>query len=56
MENLIFWIGLVIAVSEAVLRVIPGKKYTGIIGAIINILKIVSDYFNRKKSYFNKRK
>ena len=52
MENVIFWIGLAIAVSEAVLRLIPNKSYTGLIGGIINVLKIVSDYFNREKSYF----
>ena len=51
MENVIFWIGLVIAVSEAILRLIPDKKYTGLIGGIINVLKIVSDYFNRERKY-----
>ena len=52
MENLetyLFWIGLIIAISEAVLRLIPNKNYTGLIGGIINILKIASDYLNRGK-------
>ena len=56
MENLIYWIGLIIVVSEAVLRLIPDKNWTGLIGVIINLLKVVSDYFNREKRYFNRPK
>ena len=53
MENLetyLFWIGLIIAISEPILRLIPNEKYNGLIGMIINVLKIGSDYLNRGKT------
>ncbi len=56
MENVLYWIGLVIVIAEAILRLIPDKSYTGLIGVIINLLKVASDYFNREKRYFNRLK
>lgn len=41
-------IGALIAVAEIVLRAIPNPKFTGIIGLVINLLKVVSDWLNNK--------
>jgi hypothetical protein len=49
-QQIIFWIGLAIGIIEIAARAIPDKKYTGILGHIINGLKFVSDYLNRGKS------
>jgi len=52
MENLetyLFWIGLIIAISEPIFRLIPDEKYKGLIGIIIDALKVASDYLNRGK-------
>ncbi len=51
MENteLTLWIiGLVIGLSEIVLRAIPNEKVKGIIGYAVEGLNFISDYFNRK--------
>ena len=41
-------IGIIVTVAEVVLRTIPNPKITGIIGLVINILKVISDYLNNK--------
>lgn len=54
MENLeltLWIIGLIIGISEVVLRAIPDEKIKGIIGYAIEGLKFISDYFNRKTPY-----
>ena len=48
-ETYLFWIGLIIAISEPILRLIPNKKYNGLIGMIIDVLKKLSDHLNRGK-------
>ncbi len=52
MENVLFWIGLILAIQEPILRSIPNKKITGLIGVIVNALKKASDYLNRERSYW----
>ena len=42
------WITLGILLLEAVLRAFPNERITGIIGVIINLAKIASDYLNRE--------
>ena len=49
LETILFWIGLIIAISEPIFRLIPNKKYNGLIGVIIDVLKKLSDYLNRGK-------
>ena len=38
----------IIALAEVALRAFPDKKFTGLIGLIINLLKLGSDYLNNK--------
>ena len=52
MENVLFWIGLILAIQEPILRLIPNKKITGLFGVIFNLLKNASDYLNRERSYW----
>lgn len=51
MEELTFWIGLVIGIMEIIGRAIPNEKIKGPIGYAIEGLKFISDYFNRKTPY-----
>ena len=37
-----------VALAEVGLRAFPNKNITGIIGLIINLLKVASDYLNNK--------
>lgn len=41
-------IGVIVAGAEVVLRLIPKKSWTGILGLIINVLKMASDWLNRE--------
>lgn len=41
--------GIVLAVLEVAGRAIPDPKWNGPIGLLINLVKLVSDYLNRKK-------
>ena len=47
--SLIEWIGLVVVVAEVVLRAIPNEKAKGIIGYGIDVLKVISDFLNRRE-------
>ena len=47
--ELIEWIVLITGIAEVVLRVIPNEKAKGIIGYGIDILKVISDFLNRKE-------
>jgi len=38
----------IIALAEVALRAFPDKNFTGLIGLIINLLKLGSDYLNNK--------
>lgn len=40
---------IVIAGAEIVLRAIPGAKWTGLLGLVINLLKFLSDWLNNKE-------
>ena len=46
---IIIIISTVIALEEIIARIVPGK-FNGIIGAVIDLLKTISDYLNRDKS------
>ena len=46
--SLIEWIGLVVVVAEVVLRAIPNERAKGIIGYGIDVLKVISDFLNRR--------
>ena len=49
MDDIVFWITLVVGIVEVVARVIPDAKVKGILGYVIDLLKLVSDYLNREK-------
>ena len=38
-----------VAIAEIVLRAIPGAKWTGLLGLVINLLKFLSDWLNNKE-------
>ncbi|MCH7826990.1 MAG: hypothetical protein IIC75_03280 [Bacteroidetes bacterium] len=40
---------IVIAGAEIILRAIPGAKWTGVLGLVINLLKFLSDWLNNKE-------
>ena len=47
--SIVEWIGLFVLVAEVVLRAIPNEKAKGIIGYGIDVLKVVSDFLNRRE-------
>ena len=47
--SVVEWIGLVVVIAEVVLRAIPNEKAKGIIGYVIDALKVVSDFLNRRE-------
>lgn len=40
---------LIIGIYEVVIRIVPTVNNLSLIGLIINILKLISDYFNKTK-------
>ena len=40
---------IIIAGAEIILRAIPGAKWTGLLGLVINLLKFLSDWLNNKE-------
>ena len=46
--SVVEWIGLVVIVAEVILRAIPDEKAKGIIGYGIDVLKVISDFLNRR--------
>ena len=39
---------ILVAGAEIVMRAIPGAKWTGVLGLVINLLKFLSDWLNNK--------
>ena len=46
--SVVEWIGLVALIAEVVLRAIPDERAKGIIGYGIDVLKVISDFLNRR--------
>jgi hypothetical protein len=47
--SVVEWISLFVLVSEVVLRAIPNEKAKGLIGYGIDVLKVISDFLNRRE-------